>query len=68
VIRVSLWEKFILLTGTGGVMAVTRLPTGPLRDCAEAAALFRGAMAEALAVGLACGVPLSDGIVNRLWR
>ena len=67
-IRVPLWEKFILLTGTGGVMALTRLPAGPLRDCAEAVELFRGAMQEAEAVGRACGVRLADGIVDRLWE
>lgn len=66
-IRVSLWEKLIVLAGTGGVMALTRLPVGPLRDCAEAAALFRGAMEEAAAVGRACGVPLAEGIVNQHW-
>jgi 2-dehydropantoate 2-reductase len=67
-IQVSLWEKFILLTGTGGVMALTRLPAGPLRDCAEAGALFRGAMEEAEAVGRACGVPLTEGIASRHWE
>ena len=67
-IRIPLWEKFILLAGTGGVMALTRLSAGPLRECPEASALFRGAMDEALAVGRASGVPLSDEICNQHWE
>ena len=66
-IRIPLWEKFALMAGTGGVMAVTRLPAGPLRDCVEASALFRGAIQEACAVGRAAGVPLSDDVVDRHW-
>lgn len=67
-IRVPLWEKFILLAGTGGVMAVMRLPFGPLRDCAEAGVLFRGVMDEAGAVGRACGVRLSQDIAHQHWE
>jgi 2-dehydropantoate 2-reductase len=67
-IRVPLWEKFVLLAGSGGVMALTRLPCGPLRDCAETAALFRGAMEEADAVGRAAGVPLPADLIDRHWQ
>jgi 2-dehydropantoate 2-reductase len=67
-IRIPLWEKFVLLTGTGGVMAVTRLPAGPLRESAEASALFRGAMEEGCAVGRAAGVALPDTVVERHWQ
>jgi 2-dehydropantoate 2-reductase len=67
-IRIPLWEKFVLMTGTGGVMAVTRLPAGPLRESADASALFRGAMGEGCAVGRAAGVPLTEAVVNRHWE
>jgi 2-dehydropantoate 2-reductase len=66
--RVRVWEKFVLLAATGGVMAVTRLPFGPLRDCAAAGELFRGAMQEADAVGRALGVALPRDLVDRHWK
>jgi 2-dehydropantoate 2-reductase len=58
----------VLLAGTGGVMALTRLPFGPLRDCREARELFRGAMQEAAAVGRARGVALPPDLVERHWQ
>ena len=67
-IRVPLWEKFVLLTATGGVTALTRLAFGPIRECAEASELFRGAMQEAYAVGRARGVALPPGLVERHWQ
>jgi 2-dehydropantoate 2-reductase len=66
-IEVPLWEKFILLTGTGGVMALTRLACGPIRECEETAAFFRGALQEAHAVGRAKGIRLADDVVKRHW-
>ena len=67
-INVPLWEKFILLAGTGGVMALTRLFLAPIRENAEASAFFRGALSEALAVGRASGVPLDEDLVDRHWE
>jgi 2-dehydropantoate 2-reductase len=67
-IRVALWEKFIFLAGIGGVMAVTRLTAGPLRQCEAASALFRGAMDEAWAVGRAAGMCLAPDLVERKWQ
>ena len=67
-IRVPLWEKFVLLAATGGVMALTRLPFGPVRDCAETRELCRGAMQEAAAVGRARGVLLPPNLVDRHWE
>jgi 2-dehydropantoate 2-reductase len=66
-VRVPVWEKFVLLAATGGVMALTRLPIGPIRNCPETTALFRGAMEEAATVGRALGVALSEDCVDRLW-
>jgi 2-dehydropantoate 2-reductase len=66
-IRVPRWEKFVLLAATGGVMAMTRLPLGPIRACPETSALFRGAIEEAVAVGRALGIPLPQDCVDRHW-
>lgn len=64
-IRVALWEKFCLLTATGGVTAMTRLSFGPIFACPETRDLFRGAIAEAHAVGQTYGVPLAHDFVDR---
>ena len=66
-IRLPLWEKFVLLSATGGAMALTRLPLGTIRAHPETAALLRDTMAEAFAVGRACGVGLPDDCVGRHW-
>jgi len=64
-IRVPLWEKFVVLAASGGAMAMTRLPIGPIRDCPETMTLLRGVMDEAVAVGRALGIPLPDDCVER---
>jgi 2-dehydropantoate 2-reductase len=64
-ITLPLWEKFVALAATGGAMAMTRLPIGPIRDCSETIALLRGVMDEAVAVGRAFGIPLPDNCVER---
>jgi 2-dehydropantoate 2-reductase len=66
-IRVPLWEKFILLAATGGVMAMTRLSIGQIRVCPETSALFRGVIEEAAAVGQALGIPLPEDCVDQQW-
>jgi hypothetical protein len=55
----------VALSATGGVMAMTRLPIGPIRACPETSALFRGAMEEAAAVGRGVGVPLPEDCADR---
>jgi 2-dehydropantoate 2-reductase len=66
-IRVPLWDKFILLAATGGVMAMTRLSIGAIRACSETSALFRGVIEEAAAVGRALGIPLPEDCVDQHW-
>jgi 2-dehydropantoate 2-reductase len=64
-IRVALWEKFLFICALSGVTALTRLPLGPIRDCPETWALYRGVMEEVAAVGRAEGVALSADVVDR---
>jgi 2-dehydropantoate 2-reductase len=58
------WHKFIFLSGTSGVTAVTRNPMGPILADPDTRALFRNIMRETLAVGKAKGVALDDGFVD----
>jgi 2-dehydropantoate 2-reductase len=67
-IRVPLWEKFILLSATGGAMALTRLPFGPVRESAEAGEFCRGVMDETEAVGRASGIGVPRDIAGRHWQ
>ena len=64
-IHVPIWEKFVTLAATAGVMALTRLTVGPIRGCPDTRALFVGAMEEAAAVGRAHGVRIADDLVEQ---
>jgi len=64
-VRVPMWEKFILLAGTGGVLALTRLPIGPIRESAAMSELFFGAVREAEAVGRAKGIAMAPDIMEQ---
>jgi 2-dehydropantoate 2-reductase len=67
-IRVPIWEKFILLAASGGVMALTRLTIGPIRDYKETKDFFCGVMEEAAAVARALGIQISENIIERHWN
>ena len=64
-VQVPIWEKFVLGSATLGVLAMTRLPIGPIRTCPESRELFRGVLEEAAAVGRASGVSISSNVVDR---
>jgi 2-dehydropantoate 2-reductase len=67
-IQVPIWEKFVTICATSGVCAVTRLPKGPIWDCPETKALWRGVMDEAHAVAIAKGIRLADDLVESLMK
>jgi 2-dehydropantoate 2-reductase len=54
--RLDLWKKFVLLSGTSGITASTRQPLGVIRDDEDMRALFYKLMRETMAVGRAAGV------------
>jgi 2-dehydropantoate 2-reductase len=64
-IQTAVWEKFLFIAPVGGVGAVTRAPAGVYRALPETRALLEGMMREVLAVAVARGVPMRDGIVER---
>jgi 2-dehydropantoate 2-reductase len=63
-IRVSLWEKFLLVVPFGGVGAVTRAPIGVLTTPPTRALLATG-MREIEAIARARGVALPQDVVER---
>jgi len=64
-IKVPIWEKFVPLVSTGGVMAATRLTAGQIRSCPETRALLTGMMEEIAAVGRAHGVAIGPDLIER---
>jgi 2-dehydropantoate 2-reductase len=64
-IHAALWEKFMFITATGGVGAVTRVPMGVFRSVPESRAMLEGAMREVVAVARARGVNLPPDAVDQ---
>ena len=64
-ILTDLWMKFILLASNAGLMALTRLPVGKLRDDPDIAPWFTAAYEEVVVVGRAAGVALPADAVER---
>jgi 2-dehydropantoate 2-reductase len=58
------WHKFIFLSATSGVTAVTRETMGPILADPDTRALFTSIMRETLAVGKAKGVALEDSFIE----
>lgn len=56
--KLDLWKKFVLLSGTSGITASTRLPIGDILADPDIKALFHRLMSEAVAVGRASGVDI----------
>ncbi len=59
-----LWRKFILLSALAGITSAARMRIKELLRFTEARKMFCDAMEEALAVGLAKGINLPDGLVQ----
>ena len=59
-----LWEKFIVLSALAGITSAAQTRPKELLKYPDARAIFRNAMEESLAVGLAKGINLSDNLVQ----
>lgn len=62
----TIWEKFVFLAPFSGVTALTRLPIGPIRTDPDTRSLFADAVAEAVALAHASGVPLPADQTTRV--
>ena len=67
-IEAALWEKFMVVTATGGVGTVTRSTVGEVRDYEPTRQMLQNVMGEIAAVGKARGVKLSDDVVERVMK
>jgi 2-dehydropantoate 2-reductase len=64
-INVAMWEKFLFITATGGVGAVTRAPFGVFRAIPETRRILESAMREVAAVARGRGVEVAEHAVTR---
>ncbi|MGN6570440.1 MAG: 2-dehydropantoate 2-reductase [Pseudolabrys sp.] len=58
------WRKYVVLTGTSGATALTRMTLGAILEDADTRAFLRGLMQETFDIGRAEGVMLEDGFVD----
>jgi 2-dehydropantoate 2-reductase len=64
-VRLTKWQKYVLLVAFSAVTATTQLTVGDLRRSPAATAMMQAIMHEAWLVGRALGVPLADDHVER---
>jgi Ketopantoate reductase PanE/ApbA C terminal len=62
------WEKFLFITGVGGVIALACSGIGPLLASAEGQRLLTTSCAEAEAVARAEGIHLGSDAVGRIFK
>ena len=63
-ISVAIWRKFIFLVGLSAVTSATRLPIGGWRHYTRTRELLLGIVREAMEVGRALGVALTDELLQ----
>lgn len=66
-IQAVLWHKFIIAASFAGVMTLTRMPVGPVREDPDTRRLLGAAVAEAETVARARGVKVADGLAEELF-
>jgi 2-dehydropantoate 2-reductase len=64
IINVDIWTKFTRLSVLSGMTTVTRSPLGVIMQDPDLRAMLRGAVAEALAVANAKGIPVRSDMVE----
>jgi 2-dehydropantoate 2-reductase len=63
-ITAAMWEKFIFISGTSGIGALTRQPVGEYRANPESRKMLHDAMSETAAVARARGANISPTFVD----
>jgi 2-dehydropantoate 2-reductase len=65
-IQAAMWEKFVFISATSSLGAITRAPFGVLRSLPECRQMLEQALREVAAVGLSRRVNLPDDLVPRI--
>lgn len=64
----TIWDKLLINVATGAVTAISRMPYGPLYECAPLEAVGVAAVREAMEIAHAGGVRLSISDPLEAWR
>jgi len=64
-IQTAVWEKLVFIAPMGAVGCLTRAPAGVFRSLPETRGVLEGLMREVVAVAVALGVPMREGIVEK---
>lgn len=67
-INVSMWEKYVFISGTSGVGAIARVPINEYRHNPQLRSMLINAMTETVNVARACGVLLSETLVDEIMQ
>jgi 2-dehydropantoate 2-reductase len=67
-IRRVLWEKYLFISAQAGMSAITRCPTGVMREIPECWRMYRTILEELAAVARATGVTLGATIVDDVMK
>ncbi|HEY7521726.1 MAG TPA: 2-dehydropantoate 2-reductase [Methylomirabilota bacterium] len=67
-IRRVLWEKYLLISAQAGMTALTRSPSGVLRETPESWRMYRLIVEELAALARAAGVALADDAVDGVMK
>ena len=67
-VRRKMWEKFIVICATGGVLALLRQPFGPVFASPEASQLLRETMKEVFGIARASRIDLPNETVDRVFE
>lgn len=67
-INIAMWEKYVFISGTSGVGAITRLPVNEYREIPESRNMLINAMTETANVARARGVALAENLVDEIMK
>lgn len=67
-INIALWEKYVFISATSGVGALTRLPINESRAIPEWREMLINAMRETVSIAHAKGIMLSENLVDEIMN
>jgi 2-dehydropantoate 2-reductase len=67
-IRRGLWEKYLLISAQAGMTALSRCPSGVLRETPELWRMYRLIVEELATLARAAGVTLADDVVDTVMK
>ena len=67
-INIAMWEKYVFISGTSSVGAITRVPINEYREIPEARNMLINAMTETATVARARGIPLAENLIDEIMK